>query len=158
MFGISIFSANRDQISEALREKGAKQRPALNPLTDSFEAGAHYPGAKLYIRYAIDGTLEAITYKFDSGCQFTEVMKFDALKSILINKYGRPVVTPVESQHCDFEEELVWMKGNVKIQLVNYKWHAAWRLHVSHRLSYAIIQHVNPTFSLNATEPERSKP
>jgi len=107
MFGINILSATRSQIADAILQRGAEKLPHNDPLTDRYDASAIFSGARMFVEFIDDEELGSIVCQFDSGSLFVEVMKFDALKSTLIEKYGQPTVTPAENRHGDFEEELL---------------------------------------------------
>lgn len=136
MFGIDILAANRNQIAEAILQNGARQLPSGNPLTDRYESLHLFPGARVFVGFTVDEAFENIVCQFDSGSIFTEVLKFDELKQLMIATYGEPVITPDEHRDSNFEEELRWRKDGISIQLISYKWFAAWRVHVTHRLCF----------------------
>jgi len=140
MFGIDILAATRKQITEALMKQGAKRKAGSDNTTDRYDGSHFFPGARMSVGFTIDGKFENISYRFDSGNLFTEVLKFDQLKLSLIEKYGKPTIPSANDRNPDFEEELLWKKDGVRIQLVCLKWYAAWTRHVTHRLCYYIIQ------------------
>lgn len=142
MFGIDVFTAPRNQITEAILDRGAQKLPATNQLTDRYDANPIFPGARMLVGFTADEKLKNIVCRFDSGNLFTEVLKFDHLKLYLIEKYGKPAEPSVKDRNNDYEEALLWTKDRVRIQLVSFKWSVAWSIHVTHRLSYCIIQGV----------------
>lgn len=139
MFGIDILSANRHQITESILQLGAKKLPSNNPFADRYDANALFPGARMKVVFTVDEKLEKIVCQFDSGCMFAEVLKFDELEQILGQRYGKPIVTAASNRKSDFEKELKWTINGVEIQLVSYEWHAAWRIHVTHRLCFTVL-------------------
>ena len=138
MFGIDIHAATRSQITGAVLQHGAKKLPPHNPLTDRYDANQPFPGSRMIVGFAEDEELENMAFRFDSRSAFTDVLKCKALKQHLIETYGAPAVTPPGSRDSDLKEELRWTEDGIKIQLISYKWHAAWRIHVTHRLSYLL--------------------
>ena len=136
MFGIDIHAATRSQITGAVRQHGTKKLPSHNPLTVRYDANPPFPGSRMLVGFTEDEELANIAFQFDSGSAFTDVLKFEALKQHLIETYGAPAVTPPGSRDSDLKEELRWTEDGIKIQLISYKWHAAWRIHMTHRLSY----------------------
>jgi len=145
MFGIDILSAPRNQITEAILQRGSQKLPPTHQLTDRYDANPIFAGARMLVVFTADEKLKNIVCRFDSGSLFTDVLKFEALKQSLTEGYGKPAITPSENRNIDYEEELLWMKDGIKIQLVSYKWYAAWRIHATHRLCYYIIQDVEET-------------
>lgn len=140
MFGIDILAANRHQIAEAILQHGAQQLPSGNPLTDPYESLHLFPGARVFVGYTVDEAFENIVCQFDSGSIFTEILALDELKQRFSEKRAMLEVTPSQNRNRDFEEELLWTKDGAIIQLISYRWFAAWRLHVTHRLSYYFDQ------------------
>jgi len=136
MFGIDILTATRSQITNAILQRGAQKLPSTDHLTDRYDANPIAPGARMLVGFTTHEKLESIIYRFDSGNLYTDVLKYDRLKLSLIEKYGKPTVSPSVERNSDFEEELLWTNEGIQIQLVNFKWHAAWRIHVTHRLVY----------------------
>ena len=134
LLGIDILNASRDQITLALTESGANQLPSNDHLMDRYDSSQLLPGAKTAVHFTADGTIERIVHRFDAEW-FVDVTPFEALKSNLIDRYGKPTPTPAEIRNSDFEEELLWTKDGISIRLISYKWFAAWRVHVTHRLS-----------------------
>ena len=142
MFDIHIITATRNQITNSIMKQGIKKLASIDNLTDRYDASHLFPGARMYVGFTIEGKLENIIYRFDSGNLFTDVLKFDQIKLNLIEKYGEPTVPPAKDRNNDFEEEFLWRKDEVGIQLVSFKWYVAWSIHVTHQLSYNIIRSV----------------
>ena len=138
LLGIDILNASRDHITLTLVERGAKQLPSNDHLMDRYDGSQLLPGAKTAVHYTADGSVERIVHRFDAEW-FVDFTPFEALKSNLIDRYGQPAITPAEFRNSDFEEELLWTKDGINIQLISYKWFAAWRVHVTHRVSYTIV-------------------
>ena len=135
LFGIDILAASRSQITRAILQCGAQKLASNDQLTDRYDASALFSGARMKVGFTVDEELGSIVLQFDYSW-FYEILTFDEIKQNLMEKYGEPSVTAAENRKNDFEEELNWTKSGVKIQLVRYKWFAAWRIHVTHQLSY----------------------
>ena len=135
MFGIDIQTATRDQITNAIKTQGVKKIGVIDNLTDRYEGYHLFPGARIYVKFTIDGKLDNVIYQFDSGNWFTEVLEFNGLEKDLIEKYGKPAVPAANERNSDFDAELYWAKDGVLIQLVRFKGFVAWTLHETHRLS-----------------------
>jgi hypothetical protein len=134
LFGIDIGAASRPQITAAILQHGAQKLPSSEPLIDRYEADRPFAGARMFVGFTENDKLENMVFQFDSGSWFIDVLTFDELKRYLVETYGEPITTPVETRDNDLEEELSWTRDGVNIRLISYKWFAAWRVHVTHQL------------------------
>lgn len=154
LFGVDVLTADRRLITDALQGQGGRKVGVVDDLTERYEVNRLFPGGRIYLHFTAGGRLDRVVCQFDSGNLFTEVLDFDDLKAALIAKYGRPEEPPSGERHRNWNSALRWTAEGVRIQLVRFRWFAAWTLHETHRLEF----HIHPGENDAAQETRGKRP